>query len=161
MDLFAERLLVDPEDGSVPVPDRYDDALQVSVTADGLPFVESVLPVRTVTLTEAEGEGVDHEPSSTSPAIRVGWAVTVTKARGEASDAPMASTSTYQGVDHESPAASLAWAVTITQADGEAPDASVATTLTRQIVGGPSGPEPEAGLWAITKTSAPGEKPDR
>ena len=145
----------------MPIPDRYDDALQLSVTAEGLPFVESVLPAQTVTLTEAEGEGADQEPSKGSPASRVGWAVTVTKAKGEASDAPMASTSTYQGVDREPSAASLAWAVTITRVKSEAPDAPMATTPTRQVVGGPSRPEPEAGLWAITKSGAPGEKPDR
>jgi hypothetical protein len=44
MNLFAERLLIDSDERSVPTPDRYDDALQVSVTAEGLPFVESVLP---------------------------------------------------------------------------------------------------------------------
>jgi hypothetical protein len=139
--LFAERLLVDPEAGSVPAPDRYDDTLQVSVTAEGLPFVESVLPAQAVTLTEAEGEGVDHERSAAPPAQLANWGVTITRVKDEAPDAPMASASR--------------WGATMTKVQSEAPDAPTGGASRRQVN------EPEASLWAITKTSAPGEKPDR
>jgi hypothetical protein len=141
MGLFAERLLIDPEAGSVPIPDRYDDALQVSVTTEGLPFVESVPHAQTVTLTEAEGEGVDHEPSEAPPAHRGSWGVTITRVKDEAPDAPMAPASR--------------WGATMTKVQSEAPDAPTAAASSRQV------DEPEASLWAITKTSAPGEKPDR
>lgn len=115
MGLFAERLVTDPEPAVVPAPERYDEQLQLSVTGEGLPFVESVLTPQSVTITRAEGESPDR-PDVDAPVDLS--TVTMTKVQSEAPDAQSGHCGPYKPLD---PQAAF-WAITKTSAPGEQPD---------------------------------------
>jgi hypothetical protein len=156
MRLFAERLLVDPIETEVPEADHYDEERAISVTADGRPFVEAPSAPSLVTLTEAEGEGVDQgsqrlgsvPPTDSASASSAPWATTNTRADGEAPERPIVEDDRLH-----------LWATTMTKATAEAPDAPV-------MVEGQPAPDlgesasPWSSRWATTETAAPGEAPD-
>jgi hypothetical protein len=152
--LFVERLLIERDEisDSVPEPARYDERRQISVTADGDPFVEASADSRLVTLTEASGEAVDDDDDDSRLALAstVTQTFTDTEAPDEHSEPRPPTPSSHQDAS--------VWAVTITKADGEAPDAPLLATQTRQAPGESVGTE--SGTWAFTKTEANGEAPD-
>ncbi|HEV7495718.1 hypothetical protein [Baekduia sp.] len=125
-ELFAERFLVTPEPGSLPVPDRYDEARGLSLSADGRPFIEAdaeLLDTHTVTFTDAESSDDDRD--------RVTAAVhTETRAAGEQADAASWAR-TETAIGREAPdIAPTAWAYTETKAMGEPHDHSAEPWLT-------------------------------
>jgi hypothetical protein len=145
MRLFAERFLISPTLTDVPEPARYDEDLAVSVTADGLPFVES-LSAPLVTITKADGEASDAITNT----------ITRTFTEGEGIDEPPEPPMPMPP-DPPRPEGG-GWGVTITRAEGERPDRNDVPGLEHQAS---RDVRRAYGLWGITKTSAPGEKPDR
>lgn len=149
MSLFAERLLVDREEEHVPDPTRYDARRQLSLAADGSPFVEFCGSADLVTLTEASGEAADEDDDRRRA---LASSVTLTFTDAEAPD---------EHPQPEPPPADQrgpAWMTTLTKAEGEGADAPLLMTQTRQAPG--EAPGDESGLWAVTKSAAPGERPE-
>ena len=140
MKLFAERLTVARDPGQAPEPDHYDEVRQVSVAADGVPFVEVLQNQQLVTLTEASGEGRD----ASAVGVATATSVTITFNDDERAD------------EHQ---AARPWSSTLTHGAGEKPDSPVLTTETRAAPG--EAPGSEYGLWSITKTAVPNEGPER
>jgi hypothetical protein len=155
MAMFVERLLVDRAQESVPEAACYDEERQISLAADGAPFVAGP-PSSLITLTEASGEAIDDADGDDEDDRRRVLASEVTLTLTDA-----------EGIDeHGSPRPPNPpedllplWGVTTTKAGGESPDAPLLATETRQAPG--EAPGDEHGLWAVTKTEAGGESPDR
>lgn len=136
--LFAEQFLVVPEPGLLPVPDRYDEARGLSLTADGRPFIEADaghLDTHTVTFTDAEGSDDDRDRLTAAAAHTetraageqpdsASWAHTENAVGGEAPDSPPAAWAHTEtkalGEPHDHAVES--WSTTITKADGEPDD---------------------------------------
>lgn len=136
-ELFAERFVVAPEPGPLPIPDRYDEERRLSVTADGRAFIEADpghLDTHTVTFTDAEGSDDDRDRliaeghmetrAAGEQPDSADWAHTETAVGREAPDSPptaWAYTETKAaGEPHDR--AAEPWLTTITKAEGESDD---------------------------------------
>ena len=124
--LFAERFLVAPVGAAPPEPAGYDEALGISVTADGRPFIEARATLGTRTFTEAVGESTDDDVDSTAHSAAGAWlgtrTATFVDAEGADTDraaaAALGTETRAEGEKADVPA----WARTETAAPGEPVD---------------------------------------
>jgi hypothetical protein len=128
--LFAERFLVAPVGSEPPEPAGYDEARDISVAADGRPFIEAGAVLATRTLTEAEGEGGDDDDDRL-PGGR----------SAESVDAQLLATRTATFVD----------------AEGLDTDEDSLATMALHTDTRAPGEKADAPPWANTQTAATGE----